>query len=137
VYVVEADGKRNPPLDRTYFNDLYEISPKYPPGKVYNDFVAIYNGTTKEVDNRVLSQIDGIVETYDDEDKIIVEQWLTAIYAGMVAEENKADMVLKKRIKRLGMHQVLVLHMPAGDAASFSKGKPWRELDAIMKSYGF
>jgi hypothetical protein len=37
-----------------------------------------------------------------------VEIWLTIIYAGMVAEENKENAVLKKRIKHLGMHQLLI-----------------------------
>ncbi|MDR2652338.1 MAG: hypothetical protein LBC68_08520 [Prevotellaceae bacterium] len=137
VFVVEADETKNAPLDKTYFNDLYEISSKYPKNKVYNDFVEIYKNTTKDIDAVVLSQIDDIVNTYDPADKTIIEQWFTVIYAGMVAEENKDRAILKKRIKRLGMHQVLILNMPANEAAQFSKGKPWRELDSIMKGFGF
>ncbi len=37
-----------------------------------------------------------------------MEIWFNVLYAGMVAEENKENAVLKKRIKRLGMHQVLI-----------------------------
>jgi hypothetical protein len=55
----------------------------------------------------------------------------------MIAEENKANAILKKRVKRLGVHQVLVLGMPPSEAAKFSNGKKWRDLDAIMKSNGF
>jgi bifunctional pyridoxal-dependent enzyme with beta-cystathionase and maltose regulon repressor activities len=81
--------------------------------------------------------IDRIVSTYNHEDKIIVEQSLTVIYAGMIAEENKKNAILKKRIKRLGIHQVLILNMPAREAAKFSYGRNWRELDAIMSTFGF
>jgi len=137
VYVVENNGNRIAPLDKTYFEELYNISKKYPTNKVYNDFISIYNITTKDIDSKALMLIDEIVETYNHEDKIIVEQWLTVIYAGMIAEENKEKAILKKRIKRLGMYQVLVLAYPAKEAAIFSKGKNWRELDTIMKKYEF
>jgi len=137
VYVVESNGNKKAPFDETYFHDLYNISHHYPQHKVYNDFVSIYERTTKSIDTTVTDLIDEIVSTYTQQDKIMVEQWLTVIYAGMIAEENKALAILKKRIKRLGMHQVLILNMPAKDAAKFSNGKKWKELDAIMKSLGF
>jgi hypothetical protein len=137
VYVVESNGSKKAPFDETYFSDLYQISQSYPSNKVYNDFVMIYERTTRNIDNGVLTLIDEIVATYNDEHKIIVEQWLTVIYAGMIAEENKENAILKKRVKRLGMHQVLVLNMPAKVAAKFSYGKKWRELDAIMRPLGF
>ena len=137
VYVVEANGSKKAPFDETYFNDLYDISCKYPQNKVYNDFVEIYDNTTKDVDDSVLLQIDEIVSAYNPEDKTIIEQWLTVIYAGMIAEENKDRAILKKRIKRLGMYQVLVLNVPANEAARFSYRRPWRELDTIMKGFGF
>ncbi len=137
VYVVENNGSKKAPFDETYFNDLHVISKKYPEDKVYNDFVLIYEKTGKNIDSHVLSLIDNIVQSYNSEDKKIVEQWLTVIYAGMIAEENKAYAILKKRVKRLGMHQVLVLNMPAKIAAQFSYGKKWRELDETMKQLGF
>ena len=137
VYVVESDGSRKAPFDETYFRDLYTISHKYPKNKVYNDFVNIYSRTTRSIDPSVLKLIDEIADTYEGEDRVIVEQWFTVIYAGMIAEENKEFTVLKKRIKRLGMHQVLILNMPAEEAAKFSYGKKWKELDLIMKPLGF
>jgi|AGTN01.1.fsa_nt_gi hypothetical protein len=137
VYVVESDGSKNAPHDETYFNDLYRLSLKYAQDKVYNDFVSIYEMTASSIDASVLQLINTITETYHPEDREIVEQWFTVVYAGMIAEENKKNAVLKKRIKRLGMHQVLVLKMPPQDAAKFSPGKKWKELDAIMKPLGF
>ena len=55
----------------------------------------------------------------------------------MVAEKNKRFAVLKERIKRLGMYQILMLSYSAGDAANFSKGKKAKDLDVICKEYGF
>ncbi len=137
VYVVESNGSKKAPFDETYFNDLYLISHKYPNDKVYNDFVMIYENTTRTIDQDVLAMIDNLVATYHNEDKIIVEQWFTVIYAGMISEENKENAILKKRVKRLGMYQVLILKMPAHVAAKYSIGKKWRDLDAMMKPLGF
>ena len=66
-----------------------------------------------------------------------MEIWLNVLYAGMIAEENKKNAILKKRIKRLGMYQVLIEQMPPEQAAVFSKGKKWKELDQLMATKGF
>lgn len=136
VYVKESDGSKKAPLDVEYFQALKQISKKYPDNKVYEDFVAIYNQTTKSIQPDVIALIDEKVSTYADTDKNIVEQWFTVIYAAMIAEENKKNTILKKRIKHLGIYQLLVLDMPAKEAARFSFGKKWHELDAMMRSYG-
>ena len=66
-----------------------------------------------------------------------MELCLNILYSGMIAEENKENKILKKRIKRLGIHQVLIDGISPEKAAVFSKGKKWKELDEIMKSKGF
>ncbi len=137
VFVVEENGKRKAPLDTEYFTDLQNISKKYKADKVYTDFVLIYDKTSVAINNSVLDLIDQIVETYRDEDKIIIEQWFSVIYGGMIAEENKQNAILKKRVKRLGIYQILKLNYPPQIAANYSRGKKWRELDSTMKSYGF
>jgi hypothetical protein len=137
VYVEEASGVKKAPYDSMYFKDLQNLSKIYPDKKIYNDFVQIYNHTSEKIDIKVLNLIDKIVSTYNYRHKIIAEQWFSVIYAGMIAEENKKNAVLKKRVKRLGMHQVLVLGMAPETAAKFSYGKKWYELDKIMKKFGF
>lgn len=137
VYVVESNGSRTAPRDETYFSALCQIAQCYPKDKVYADFVALYSSTTRTIEQDTLALIDRIAASYLPVDIGPVEQWFTVLYAGMVAEENKEFAVLKKRVKRLGMHQVLVLGMPAPEAARFSYGKNWRELDAIMRPLGF
>lgn len=137
VYVVEENGRKKAPFDTEYFTDLKSIAKRYEENKVYNDFVAIYSKTTKSIDKDVLDLIDAIVKTYKEDDRFMVEQWFAVIYGGMIAEENKQFAILKKRIKRLGIHQILKLDYDSEVAANFSKGKKWKELDKIMKSLGF
>lgn len=137
VYVVEAGGERHAPRDETYFNDLRRIAGGYVDGKVYSDFVAVYEQTTRHIDPAVLSLIDNLAATYEAGDRVLVEQWFAVLYAGMIAEENKRRAKLKKRIKRLGMHQVLVEGMPPSQAAHFSRDKKWYELAGIMHGHGF
>ena len=137
VYVVEANGAKKPPFDVTYFTDFQNIATHYTNNKVYNDFVSIYDLTTKTIEPNVTNLIDNITTTYSPQHQIIMEQWLTVIYGGMIAEENKQNAILKKRVKRLGMHQVLIENLSPSIAANFSKNKKWRELDAIMSPKGF
>ncbi len=137
VYVVDENGERKAPFDVEYFRDLQLIAKEYKGNKVYNDFLLIYEHTTKEIDPKTLKIIDKIVSSYQEQHRNVIEKWFSVIYAGMIAEENKQYAVLKKRIKRLGMYQVLMLDDKAEFAANFSRGKKWRELDAIMKKLGF
>jgi hypothetical protein len=55
----------------------------------------------------------------------------------MIAGENKTNAILKKRIKRLGMHQILIEDLDADYSGNFSKRKNWKELDVLMKERGF
>ncbi|MEA2042387.1 MAG: hypothetical protein U9N85_07525 [Bacteroidota bacterium] len=137
VYVVNSDGYRKAPRDVHYFSDLLKLSEKYSARKVYNDFVKIYDRTTSTISDKVKALIDEIAESYRSEDRAMAEKWFTVLYAGMIAEENKNRAILKKRIKRLGMHQVLIEKILPQTAANFSKGKTWRELDRMMKQKGF
>lgn len=70
-------------------------------------------------------------------DSLEMEIWLNVMYAGMIAEENKANAILKKRIKRLAIHQILIDGVSPEEAVVFSKGKKWKDLDRLMISKGF
>lgn len=136
VFVTTPEKQRFAPSDVQYFNRLKKISENFGPQKIYDDFVVIYNRTSKNVDPKVFGLINNLSSFYN-EFAEEMELWLNVIYAGMIAEENKENAILKKRIKRLGIHQVLIDHFPPEKAAVFSKGKKWKELDEIMKSKGF
>jgi len=137
VFIVESNKSKLAPLDVNYFKELVFISKSYEKARIYNDFIAIYELTTSLVDEYVLKLIEKLSATYLPAHQFKMEQWLTVLYAGMIAEENKEKAILKKRIKRLGMYQILCLDMPPEDAAKFSIGKKWQELNEMMKAYGF
>lgn len=124
------------PLDRDYFADLRELSTRQGNYKVYDDFVQVFDRTTPDVSEAVLQLITSLSASYR-HDATEAERVLCILYAGMVAEENKANAKLKKRIKRLGVHQVLIEGLPPEVAAEFSKGRPWQELNDECKRRGF
>lgn len=136
VYLKTPDGRRYAPRDEEYFSRLFALADIYGHEKIYTDFVAYYSLTTATVDLNVLNMISELSKNYLT-DGAEIEILFTIIYAGMVAEENKEFAILKKRIKRLGMYQTLIEKIGSKNAALFSKGKGWRELDALCKSKGF
>lgn len=136
VYLTRAGQMRYAPKDAEYFSALCRLAEQHGAAQVYGDFVAVYTRTGPQVDPGVLELISRLAGRYQ-ADAREMDIWLTVIYAGMVAEENKAHGILKKRIKRLGIHQVLREGMFPEEAATFSRGKNWRELDALMKQKGF
>ena len=137
VYIKDKSGK-NPPLDNEYFDFFIRLGKKYTNEKVYEDFVKIYNLVSNNVEKKVTDLIiDLAKKNYKEDISKDVAINFTVVYAGMVAERNKRYTLLKERIKRLGMHQILVLKHSSGYAANFSKGKKAKDLDVICRGYGF
>ncbi len=136
VYVTKSNGERFAPTDIQYFTRLKKLGEKRGYQKIYDDFVVIFNRTTAETDPGIFKLISYLSRNYK-EDQLEIEIWFNVLYAGMVAEENKEKAILKKRIKRLGMHQVLIEKMAPEVAAGFSKGVKWQQLDRLMKAKGF
>lgn len=125
VYLKRPNQPRYAPTDVQYFSRLQQLGEIYSHSKIYDDFVVFYTPTSKEINPDVLSKIQQISTFYGD-DALEVEIIFTIIYAGMIAEENKRFAILKKRIKRLGMHQTLVDRLEPELAANFSRGKSGR-----------
>jgi hypothetical protein len=119
AYCVFIDG--TPFVDKNLFLFFKSLNNN---DKVYTDFVGIYNLTNKDFDENVTYMIkEEISSSYPDNVKLDVEESFVLIYYGMIAEENKDRAPLGKRIKRLGMHQVLKENMNPAIAANFSKRK--------------
>ena len=136
VYVTKSNGERFAPSDLQYFSRLKKLGEKHKAQKIYDDFVVIYNRTTIKPEPDVFALISLLSRSYGT-DALEIEIWFNVLYAGMIAEENKTNAVLKKRIKRLGMHQVLIEEIEPEVAAGFSKGIKWQQLDRLMKAKGF
>ena len=136
VYVIRTNGQRFAPSDVSYFSRLEKLAKIHGNQKIYDDFTIIFNRVSKNTDAEIFDLITILSRSYG-KDQLEMEIWLSVLYAGMVAEENKENARLGKRIKRLGMHQVLLEGFAPEKAAVFSKGKKWRELDELMKTKGF
>jgi len=136
VYISKPGMNRYAPKDLEYFSFMKKQAEVYGPAKIFNDFISFYELTGKEIDQKILDKITMLSQDYTDV-WVEMDTWFTVIYAGMIAEENKANAILKKRIKRLGMHQLLLENFKSEEAANFSKNKKWQELDIIMKQKGF
>lgn len=136
IYLTRRNNCRYAPTDKEYFLILADLAGKHGSNKIYNDFVKIFDRTNGNIETDVLTLITDIAVTYG-RNAEEMDVWFTVVYAGMVAEENKEFAKLGKRVKRLGMHQILIQGMKPVEAANFSKGMKWRNLDEIMKKNGF
>jgi hypothetical protein len=135
VYVTRAGRERHAPRDSDYFAELKQLHGRFP--GAHDDFVEIFSRTTKELDATVLARITELGMQYPAELRVDVDVLLTTFYAAMLAEENREHAPLGKRIKRLGVHQVLIEGMPIEEAVNFSRGQPWRELEKHCIERGF
>lgn len=124
------------PRDTEYFSFFLKLAKNTSAAAVYHSFRKIYARTTNELDDAVSKVITAQAEKYGD-DAEEAEIWFAVIYGGMVAEENKRNAILKKRIKRLGLHQVLMQGVSVSDAANWSRGKRWQEIDRECQRLGF
>lgn len=136
VYLTRPSQGRCAPKDFQYFQSLREYGDKYGCERVYKDFISIYDRTDKQLESSVFDFIKELSNSYVD-DALDISIIFSIIYMGMVAEENKAYTKLGKRVKRLGIHQVLIDNMSCNDAANFSRNKPWKELDELCQSKKF
>lgn len=112
------------PKDEKYFGEVAHFAQIHSSKKVYSDFVKIYDNTKSSIEQHVFDLISDISNDYG-QDSMEIQILFCILYAGMVAEENKKYSVLGKRIKRLGIHQLLMDEktLSAKEAANFSKGK--------------
>jgi hypothetical protein len=133
-FCVYLDNK--PPLDVHYFTRLYELKEIYGGSNIYNDFVYIYELVTKKLESAVLENITHISQKYKD-DITRVDKIFTILYMAMIAEENKANTKLGKKIKRLGVHQILIENITPNVSANYSKGMKWREIEKECMERGF
>jgi len=136
VYHIKADGSKKIPRDVEYFTKLKELSSVYDSKNLYEDFVKIYEKTNSKIAQDILDLISDLSKKYLNH-SLEVEKIFVIIYGGMIAEENKRNAIVKKKMKRLGIHQILIEKYDPKRAANFSKGKKAKELLDICKSLGF
>lgn len=136
VYMNSPNGARRPPLDRDYFAQLQKFSAKYGVACIYGDYVKVYDLVKKAVDNNDLVEVSNIAASYG-EDALELDKIFSILYMAMIAEERKAYTKLGKRIKRLGIHKLLIEGRSVQESADFMRGMDWRDIDALCKESGF
>lgn len=136
TYRCKSDGTRNPPRDTDYFSTLAELGNTYGRQRLYSDLRKIFILTGKDIDKKVLNYISLVSEEYL-EDRLTVEILFTILYAAFISEENKANTKLGKRIKFLGIHQILIEGKESEATANFSRGMGWREISKLCEERGF
>lgn len=136
VYFTKASGERKPPRDMDYFAQLKELASRYGASRVYDDYVHIYDRTGKKISEAVFSEIHILAEYYG-KDALQVEVLLSILYMTMIAEERKEYTRLGKRIKRLGVYQLLMEGKSIRESANFTRGMGWRDIAALCEARGF
>lgn len=128
VYVERHDGTYFAPTDEWYFDRMSKWVDKE---GSYSRFCQVYDMTTDQIDKKVWNTIE-VIATSAEEALI-----LGILYLGMYAEENKDGAILKKRIKRLGVHQLLLEGYTAKKAANFSRKQKVEYLTLQCHERGF
>lgn len=136
VYLTKSDGSRKPPRDVDYFEQLSRLADEYGAERVYRDYVRVYDLTGKQVEKAGLVKISQIAASYGS-DALEVDVIFSILYMAMIAEERKKFTRLGKRIKRLGIHKLLLEDCGVGEAANFMRGMGWREIAALCRERGF
>ncbi len=138
VYIEPTGKSRYAPPDEVYFQWILDLTDKYSVNKVWNDFNKIYNIVEKNADYKISEQLIYDIDTTYDEDTIV---WWMVFYLTMVAEENYKTSYgeptkLGKRIKRLGVYNILFDKMDIDYVTQYMKHKHWTILDNYMKERG-
>ncbi len=136
VYYTNSKGMRQPPRDVDYFKDLKDYAQKYGVERIYFDYVKVYELTGTEVDDEALDKISQIANEYVS-DALEIDVIFSVLYMAMIAEERKANTRLGKRIKRLGIHELLMGNKSIEQSANFMRGMGWRDIDRLCKERGF
>ena len=136
VYLGTPDGTCTAPKDEDYFQELADFAQKYGAISLYSDFVKIYNFTGTFPQSGALSAITEIAAAYG-VDAAALDRVFTTLYMAMIAEERKAHTRLGKRIKRLGVHMLLIEGKGVSFSAHFTRGKSWQMIDSLCRQRGF
>lgn len=119
--------------------DIFTKLEKYTAGverfSLYKNFLCMFDKVTRVINYDVVEGIK--INSKKHFNQIEIEYVFIFLYAGMVAEENKDKAILKKFIKRFGVHQVLIECICPKNAANYSRGKKWQELRQECEARGF
>lgn len=146
---IEKDGDVTIPLDYDYFTELFDLCAVCGKEKVYRSFCIIYdsveaNDWTLDDKKNCYAICKRVSAEYE---QPTLKLWLT-YYMAMLAEEMKDGKILGKRIKRLGVYNMLFDEYPIKYITGYidSQGNKvdgymrnaggWRKLNILMVERG-
>lgn len=119
--------------DDEYFEVIKSLADVYGTDLVYNDFKTIYFSVNKQFDiGETVSKCKSVAKHYVEN----TLKWWIVLYMTMVAEENKENTILGKRIKHLGIYNILFDKYSIEYVTEYMNGMKWYELDNMMKERG-
>lgn len=126
VYFASPNGTARLPKDEDYFTDLKDIANRHGAWGVYKAFLSVYHLTTLIVESTVLSHMETLSGHFPGDELTLHG----TLYFTMIAEENKLPArrwPLKKRVKKLGVYELLLCDYSPRRAANASR---WPETAA-------
>lgn len=121
--------------DIVLLNNLILLKKDYKE-KTYKLIEYIYKHTNKKINYKLIKIITNIIKNHFD-NSLRASKYFLFVYYAMVAEENKKGSKLGKRIKLLGVYQVLIEGMNPLEASNFSKGLKWITISNHCRKRGF
>lgn len=140
VTFLDSEGKQETSPKDTAFFDYFLSLMAY--GNTGREIFNIIKRMSKKISKGMDIDFDHLKdEIYEyaeelsipEEEKLRFEKAMMSVLAAMLSEEQKAFTKLGKKLKLLGLHQVLIGKMDPKIAANWSRGKPWREILAEYK----
>lgn len=129
-----VDGAVTHPIDKNYFRWTLELASQYGKDNVWDSFNSIYYSVKKNRwmnEDRELCKRACIKEA-SKYDEPTLKLWIT-YYMTMLAEENMPRAILGKRIKRLGVYNILWDEYTLDYVCSYMRDMGWMELAELMK----
>lgn len=121
--------------DIELFDNLLIFKKEYK-DKVYKLIKFIFDYTNSTLNFKTIDKTVKLVNKHFD-GSISAHKYFLFVYYAMVAEEKKTNSKLGKRIKLLGIYQILNEKFSSQTAANFSRGLKWTVIDEECKRRGF
>lgn len=135
VTFLDSEGKQlYSPKDTAFFDYFLSLT-EY--GNTEQEIFNIIKKMSKKIVKDMDTEFDHLKEeiynyavelNIPESEQLRFEKAMMSILAAMLSEEQKAFTRLGKKLKLLGLHQVLIGKMEPREAASWSRGKPWRDI---------
>ena len=138
VYVNEVPNMfRHAMKDSEYFKWILYLSRCYGVIQVWDDFCKIYD--IVDMDSNAKPDAKKAMATAIEIDSHYTEEtikWWLVFYMTMVAECKKKYAIIKKKIKKLGVYNVLIDEWDIDYVTTYMVNMDWRDLAEMMKERG-